>query len=124
MTDKLYHYKAMVIKVKDADTLTLDLDLGFCTWLKDDVRLARINAFETKMGKGTTAEMKKKGLAGKAYVTQLVEGKEVVVKTTFASKAREKYGRLLADIYYEQDGNWINLNDTLVTLGYAEHKEY
>lgn len=125
MKDKLYYYKAIVKKVTDGDTAFLEIDLGMNTWLKDDIRFARINAFETKLGKKTTAEMKKTGLEGKDYLIKLLEGKEVVVKTAFDKLVREKYGRLLVEIYLEQGPNvWININDEMVKLGYAVYQTY
>lgn len=43
----LYHYRAIVKEVHDGDTITVDIDLGFHTWIHDEhIRLAQINAPE------------------------------------------------------------------------------
>ena len=49
------------------------------------------------------------------------------VKETVKGKARDmkgKYGRYLADIWLEEDGSWVNINDLMVQQGHAEYKEY
>lgn len=122
MKEKLYHYKATVKKVKDGDTITVDIDLGFSISYNQDLRFQRINAFEVKLTAGTTKEMKAKGIEGKEFLKKLIEGKEIIIKTTLD---KEKYGRILAEVYFEQDENdWICLNDELVKLGFAIFKSY
>jgi endonuclease YncB( thermonuclease family) len=68
--------------------------------------------------------MKTAGLAGKDYLIKLLEGKEVIIKTAFDNQIREKYGRLLIEVYLEKDGSWININDEMVKLGYAIFQQY
>ena len=47
--DCLYLYKAHVTDVYDADTITVNVDLGFNTWIHDEkIRLARIDAPEVR----------------------------------------------------------------------------
>ena len=118
MNQNIYHYKAIIKKVKDADTFSVEIDCGFNTFIKNDIRLSRINAFEIKLSSKTTQEMKNQGIKGKEYVISLLEGKEVIVRTTIE---KEKYGRILAEVYYLNEGKWINLNDELVSLGYAAY---
>ena len=44
-----YNYRAIVKSVHDGDTFTVDIDLGFGVWLKDqNIRLYGINAPEVK----------------------------------------------------------------------------
>jgi len=118
MENNLYHYKAIVKRVIDADTIVIDLDCGFSIWMREVyVRLLRIDAYEIRLSSTTTAEMKEKGLEAKDYVSQLIEGKEIIIKS--AINVKEKYGRILGEIFYKVDESWINLNDELVQKGYA-----
>jgi endonuclease YncB( thermonuclease family) len=121
MEKQLYYYFAKILKVIDADTVELDVDCGFDIWLKKSARLARINAYEIKLGTNTTIEQKKAGLQGKEYVVKLLEGKKVIIKSVLD---KEKYGRILVEIFYLEDNNWINLNDELVRLNFAIYQNY
>lgn len=109
----LYHYKAVVIDLYDADTLTLDIDLGLGAWRRGEkVRLARVDAPELR-GEERTA-----GLVARDYVRGMLLGKEVIIRTI---KDRSgKYGRYIAEIQYGE----INLSDHLVKEGHAEYKNY
>ena len=121
MEQNLYTYKAQVLRVTDADTFTVKIDVGFRFYYENEIRLLRINAFETKLGKNTNAEQKAAGLAGKDYVKKLIEGKEVIIKTVLE---KEKFGRILAEVYIKIDDVWINLNDDLVNKKYAIYQSY
>ena len=47
--DALYYYRAETTDVYDGDTVTVNIDLGFSTWLHDQkLRLFGINAPEVK----------------------------------------------------------------------------
>ena len=101
----MYEYKATVTKVKDGDTLVLDIDVGFSIIYRNQViRLARINTPET-----STIE----GMSVKDIVTKLLLNKTVVIKTTKDKK--DKYGRYLAEVYLDN----LNINDYLLENNYA-----
>lgn len=116
----MFQYEAKIIRIKDGDTLTLDVDLGFHIRHEIDVRLARID----------TPEIVNYGPAGivdpaKSFVEQCCPpGSTCVVNISRA----EKYGRWLAEIYFaigETDRNKILqnprvLNDELVRGGFAK----
>lgn len=91
-----YVYKATIVKVKDGDTLQVDVDLGFDVVLKGiDIRLLNIYAPETFRPK--TPEEKEAGLKVKKFLTdRLPIGKEIILKTQKDTK--EKYGRYLGVI--------------------------
>ena len=110
----MFEYKASLVKVVDGDTIDVDLDLGFGVWLKKQrVRLYGINTPESWT---RDLEEKKRGLAAKDRVIELIENcEELSIKTILNKKARGKYGRILADIL--ADG--INVNQTLVSEGHA-----
>lgn len=100
-----YEYTAKVIRIVDADTIWLDVDLGFDVRRKDSFRLAGINAPEV-----STVE----GKAARDWLVDLLKpGDEVVVRTQ--KDHREKYGRYLAVIV----SRGRNLNDDLVKTGHA-----
>ena len=102
-----YCYKAKVIEVYDADTVTLDVDLGIWTRTIEKCRLLGVNAPEIR------GEERPQGLIARDALRELILDKDVVVKTY---KDRSgKYGRLLADIHI----NKIHVNQWLIDNGYA-----
>jgi endonuclease YncB( thermonuclease family) len=112
---KLYTYVAAVERVIDGDTIELNIDLGFDSWIKEKVRLRGIDTPEqtTNLGK-----------AAKKYVQdQLNKVKFVVCKTYWD----DKYGRMLVDLFYspkEKDPavvaeKGIFLNQQLLNEGLA-----
>ena len=118
MKSKLYYYKSQIVSVYDGDTCTADIDLGMGIWNRGEkLRLARINAPELR------GEERPEGLKSRDYLRGLIDGKEVFVQTIKDKKG--KYGRYLAEIWLkDESGQWINVNDTMVSEGYAEYREY
>ena len=114
----LYYYRALVRKVYDGDTCTVDVDLGLKTWVMGEtLRLLRINAPEVR------GEERPAGLLARDFLREQIDGKEVVIQTIKDSKG--KYGRYLAEIWIQgEDGQWININDLMVQQGHAEYHEY
>lgn len=116
--DCLYLYKAHVTDVYDADTITVDIDLGFSTWIHDErIRLARINAPEVR------GKEKVEGKEARDYLRKRILGKEILLRTIRSTKGRDskgKYGRYIGEIML--DG--VNINDELVKVGHAEYKDY
>ena len=117
MQGKLYHYRAVVQSVYDGDTCTVDIDLGLNVWVrKEKLRLYGINAPEMR---GAEKEAGKKS---RDFLRQQIDGKEIFIQTIKDKKG--KYGRYLANIWLEKDGDWININELLVSEGYAVYKAY
>jgi len=115
----LYHYRAEVVSVYDADTITVRIDQGFNNSTKKVLRLARIDAWELRL------EERERGLKARDWLKSIIPpGTEILVKT-FKDKTG-KYGRYIADIYCynEELDKFINLNDELVSKGHAVYKEY
>ena len=110
---KLYHYKALVRRVVDGDTIDVTLDLGFGVHLKERVRFFGINAPETRT---RDKDEKKRGLAAKAFVRDALKLNKncCVIRTRFNSKG--KFGRILGVVYVEGE----NLNSALVDKGLAK----
>lgn len=100
----MYEYRATLIRVVDADTLWLDVDLGFDVRRKDSFRLYGINAPEM-----STPE----GVAARDYLQGVLRDRPILLHTI--KDKREKYGRYLAIIHVGTD----NVNEMLVQAGHA-----
>jgi len=105
----MYNYKAKVIDIYDADTMTLQIDLGFYISKVEKVRLMGIDTPELR-----TRNLREKELGYEArdYVRDLILNEEVIVTT----EKKGKYGRYLVNIFY----NDININNELIRKGYAK----
>jgi micrococcal nuclease len=117
-----YVYRAKVVSVYDADTMTVDIDCGFGVWLhKQKLRLYGINAPEVR------GPEKVEGKISRDYVRSVCgEGKSIVLQSHRDKKG--KYGRWLATVWYHShanpDGPMMNLNETLVQRGLAKTASY
>ncbi|MFQ5584401.1 MAG: thermonuclease family protein [Calditrichia bacterium] len=113
----LYRYKANVVSVYDGDTVRVDIDLGLKTWVKNEsIRLARINAPELR------GDERPEGILSRDFLREQILGKEIILETIKDSKG--KYGRYIGEIWLETNGEWKNINDLLVSSGYAQYAEY
>ena len=117
----MYKYKAKVIRVIDGDTLDAMIDLGFNTWVKKRIRLSGLDTCEVRTR--DKAE-KKKGLAAKARVVEVLEGSNNEINLT--SLGVGKYGRCIGEVQIVK--NYIrsnkyhgkSLNKMLLKEGHAE----
>lgn len=118
MTKTLYFYKASVTRVYDGDTITVDIDLGLKTFIKGEkIRLNRINAPEMR------GSQKEKGKLSRDFLRSRILDKEIFIETIKDKKG--KYGRYLGEILLEKSPNkFININDLMVTKGFAVYKSY
>lgn len=109
----MYHYKAKVTDIYDGDTLRADIDLGFGTWkINETFRLFGIDTPEMR------GEEKEEGTKSRDWLREQILNKEVELETIKDKKG--KYGRYLAVIWYNKE----NINNKLVSKGYAEYKDY
>lgn len=119
-------YAAKLIRVIDADTIVIDLDLGFHVWTRNiRVRLARINAPEMNTDAGRFA---------KQFVDDWFTCHPAIVVRTMKDKSgadkADSFGRYLAEVYPAGDdvaqrlavGIALGLSDLLLAAGHA--KEY
>lgn len=135
-----YYYKASFKRLYDADTITLDIDLGFGIWLKDQqIRLWGIDAYEVR------GPERLRGLAAKEFAEDLLLAtggapRPIIIRSVKDKKG--KYGRWLAELFVQRSyfvdrsgvthydhsksnfTEWINLNHSLVVNGHAEIVEY
>lgn len=112
----MYTYMATVKRVIDGDTISAVISIGFDITVKQRLRLIGINAPETR-GQG-----KKKGLASKEFLVDLIEGEQIMIRTQKDKKG--SFGRYLATLYLIADNGMININDLLVEKGHAVYKNY
>ena len=112
----MYEYKAKVIKVYDADTITVNMDLGFDVHITKSIRLADIDAPEIR------GKERPEGLKARDFLRTLILDKEVIIKTE--RDRTGKYGRYICNVFYEKDDLTIHINDLLVKEGYVTYKKY
>ena len=97
----MYEYSAKLVRVVDADTLELDIDLGFHTTRREKVRVlyaegSTFDAPETTLRGDTTEEEKARGIAAKEYAVTVLSGLNLRIRTIY--DRRGKYGRFLASV--------------------------
>ena len=110
----LYTYKVEVIKIIDGDSVRLNTDLGHGIFLQNQsCRIAKIDTAESRVNlkkyPERTAE-KALGLKAKERLKDLL-----VVDVILHCLERDKYGRLLGDLYVEGR----SVGDILVEEGLA-----
>lgn len=103
----MHEYKVNVLRVVDGDTVDVDIDLGFSTWLKKQrIRLYGIDTPETRT---RDLDEKKYGKMASNFLSDAIEDAEVVSLRTYKDK-KGKYGRILGEIIC--DG--VNINQVMV----------
>tara|TARA_B100001093_G_scaffold504164_1_gene559569 strand:- start:275 stop:661 length:387 start_codon:yes stop_codon:yes gene_type:complete len=106
-------YSAKLQRVVDGDTCDALIDLGFDTWVKKRIRFYGVDTWESRT---RNLEEKKKGLAAKAYVKDLLENSDEG-KFLLKSHGVGKYGRVLGELFVK--GNDTSVNDLLKENGHA-----
>jgi micrococcal nuclease len=115
----MYNYNATLIRVVDGDTIDATIDLGFDVHIKKRIRLAGINAPESR----TRNKVEKKlGLAAKERLIDILEGAANVFE--LESKECGKYGRVLGRIHINKLSGKDTItqacvNEMLVSEGHA-----
>lgn len=113
-----YVYRAEIVGVHDGDTFTARCDVGFSAAIYTTCRMLGINAPELKTGQpGKDATEHLRGLLAKYRIGGTAEVPVVVIKTH--RDAREKYGRMLAEVQGFENGVAVNINDLMVRDGFA-----
>jgi|GEM_PF-252870 len=92
----MYEYRARVLRTVDGDTVDLDIDLGCSVHVHERCRLYGINAPETH-GVKKDSEEYRRGMTATEFLRNMIEGKEVLIRT-FKDK-KGKYGRYLVEIW-------------------------
>ena len=101
--------EGIVIKVYDGDTITIASKLPY-----ENSRLyrfsVRLNGIDCPEIKGETEEEKECAQIAKNILSNLILNKKVKIK----NKKTEKYGRILADIFIEINGNNLHINQFML----------
>lgn len=116
----MYQYLAKMIRAVDGDTIIVNIDLGFRIWIEQSVRLVRINAPDV-------VNMGADGINDPAR--EFIE-RECPIGSTLllVSMKAEKYGRWLADVFYQPGvamatditGSTCSLSDELLRAGLVQ----
>jgi len=109
----VYRIKS-VLKVVDGDTIDASIDLGFDISLEKRIRLAGIDAPESR-----TTNLKEKafGLESKEWLKKTLEGaKDIIIKTE-KPDSTEKYGRIIGHLFVNDQET--SLNNQMIAEGYA-----
>tara|TARA_B100001057_G_C22831168_1_gene943449 strand:- start:1581 stop:1937 length:357 start_codon:yes stop_codon:yes gene_type:complete len=94
-----YNYNCKVRKIVDGDTIDVDIDLGFNTWLYN--QRIRLSGIDTPESRTRNIDEKALGLAAKRRLKEVCKG-----TIQLESHGRDKYGRILG-IPYSEDGTDI-----------------
>lgn len=117
MTEFQYRYKAECTAVYDGDTITVDIDLGFKVWMYGvKIRLFGIDAPEMR------GPEKAAGTITRDALRNLILYKSIEVHSIRDKTG--KYGRWLANIHIEKNGELMNVNEWLVKRELAEPRDY
>ena len=113
-----YIYRAKLDRVVDGDTVDALIDVGFNIWVKKRIRFMGVDTWECRT---RDLEEKKKGLAAKARVIELLT--EISSKPGYfriKSHGVGKYGRVLGELFImDSEGKQYSINATLMTEGHA-----
>lgn len=125
--EPIYVYDCELVRVIDGDTVVLclhkdfsmEVDFGF--HIKDEVHLHKTSVQTFRLTGIDTPEVvgatKAAGLTAKAALQKLLEG----TKLRVTSHGMDKYGRWLGTILATlADGTNVNINDWLLSEGYAK----
>ena len=111
----MYEYRVKkVLRIVDGDTIDVDIDLGFDISYMQRVRLAGIDAPESRT---TDKAEKVLGLEVKDKLKKAIDAATNIVIKTEKPDSSEKYGRILGWVFL--DDNKVSINQTLIDEGYA-----
>ena len=117
----MYTYKVKnIISIYDADTVHVQVDLGFNIEFAIKVRLAWINAPEVRGDEREFGLISRDWLRERLLSAEL-EKRDIFIKTI--KDKTEKYGRYLGEIYIDSLDT-RSINDELVFEGFAEYVDY
>lgn len=107
----MYVYKCIINRIVDGDTVDVDIDLGFNSWLKDQrIRIVDIDAPETRT---RDLEEKRYGKAAAARAEELLPvGSENILHS---KEFHGKYGRIIGDF----EVNDTMFSKTMLNEGHA-----
>lgn len=96
-----YFYKAICTRVIDGDTAVVNLDVGFGFKTIQTMRFLEVNTPERyALGYEEATQ----------FTSEKILGKEILINTT----EKDAFGRWLANIYYKENDQYVNLNQELI----------
>ncbi|QIG59701.1 hypothetical protein [Dishui Lake phycodnavirus 3] len=105
-----------LVKVVDGDTVDVIIDLGFSVFTQQRVRLLGIDTPESRT---VDVEEKKYGLLAKKKLSDLCAKATRIELRCPKRDSREKFGRVLGELWVFDNVEWINANRWLCENGYA-----
>ena len=106
----MYQYKCTVVEITDGDTIKVNIDIGFNTWINNVIiRLQHVDAPESR----TSDPIEKiYGLASKEFLKSILkQGNKYIIKTYID----DKYCRVLGEVYIET----TLVSDLIIKEGYG-----
>lgn len=109
----VYTYKVVkVTKIVDGDTIDVQLDVGFESYVHKRLRFLGIDTYETR---GDEREL---GLLAKARLAEILESADrLYVQTEMDGEG--KYGRVLATLWIQHGDDITNVNAQLLEEGHG-----
>lgn len=105
----LYRYAARPIRAVDGDTIEVTLILGFNVEMTDHVRLFAVNTPEL------VGEDAARAREAKAFTAAWLADASKLYIESKRFNSREKYGRILAVVFRDDDA--VSLNAALIVAG-------
>ena len=106
-------YRAHCRHVVDGDTFDALVDVGFNQYSYATLRLRGVNSPETRT---KDREEKERGIAARERARVLIEGKPIVIRS---APDPATFGRYVADVRFQQNGEWRDLAQALLAEGHA-----
>lgn len=110
-----YEYRWEVAEAYDGDSVKIHIDLWY--WIgvkKAEFRLWGVNTAEIR---GWTIKSKKDAIEARDFVREKILKKQIIFRSI--KDWKWKFWRYLAEIFYEKDWKYINLNKELIDTGRA-----
>ena len=118
MDDKLFWYRAKVLRVIDGETLKFHMDLGLGTFRIVTLPLFNIRTAEIR-GVPKESEEYEKGMRAKVFVEERVLDKPVWVHTHKDKNGGR--GRYTVEVFFQDDGGaHVSIGKLLLEEGLAE----
>lgn len=118
----MYTYRARLNRIIDGDSIVLDIDLGFDTWINNQhIRIYGIDAPESRT---RDLDEKARGLMATDHISSLLAPGDILTINTYKDKGG-KFGRILARVT-NVDGIDIAeslLENNLAVQYYGQSKE-
>ena len=112
-----------ITKVVDGDTIDCVFDLGFDVMFKSRVRLLGIDTPESRtrdLNEKVYGLIAKKRLKEWVHKAVLSDKDDITIELRCPEEdSRGKFGRILGEVWVNEDGIWTNVNKWMCEMGYA-----